>query len=80
MTFWLQYLERRCSDNIPRCFKQKLEVVLITTLIFTTSAILYADQKKILPLYHAKKRILTKSCSMDYKVSFDIRNSSSFFQ
>ena len=45
-----------------------------------TSAILYAGQKKILPLYHAKKRILTKSCSMDYKVSFDIRNSSSFFQ
>ena len=46
----------------------------------STSAILYARQKKILPLYYAKKRILTKSCIVDFKVSFDIRNSSSFFQ
>ena len=46
----------------------------------STSAILYAYQKKILPLYYAKKRILTKSYIVDYKVSFDIRNSSSFFQ
>ena len=36
----------------------------------STSAILYARQKKILPLYYAKKRILTKICIVDYKVSF----------
>ena len=45
----------------------------------STSAILYAYQKKILPLYYAEKQIFTKSCSLDHKVSFDFRNSS-FFQ